>query len=125
MLLCTKSGAVYNTAVVIHNKMCYLEVICHHNKKFQAGGLDFEIVSRSQMFLQKTVEEVLKNNERNAIEDLRKGHTCYTEAKYLATLLHKEMRKRECVIDSWIWLGNGRPNIKKMGVRFFELTMLK
>lgn len=98
MLLCTKSGAVYNTAVVIHNKMCYLEVICHHNKKFQAGGLDFEIVSRSQMFLQKTVEEVLKNNERNAIEDLRKGHTCYTEAKYLATLLHKEMCKRESVL---------------------------
>ena len=49
------------------------------------------------MFLQKTVEEVLKNNEKNAIEDLRKGHTCYTEEKFLATLLHKEMCKKESV----------------------------
>ena len=89
MLLCTKSGAVYNTAVVIHNKMCYLEVICHHNKKFQAGGLDFEIVSRSQMFLQKTVEEVLKNNERNAIEDLRKGHYNAKSVTKFFQVLHR------------------------------------
>ena len=40
-VLCTKSGVLYNTAIVNHDKMCYLEVICHHNKKIQSGGLDF------------------------------------------------------------------------------------
>ena len=43
-VLCTKSGVLYNTAIVNHDKMCYLEVICHHNKKFQAGGLDFIVL---------------------------------------------------------------------------------
>lgn len=63
--LCAKAGVLYNIAIVNHNKMCYLEVICHHNKNFKQVA--FEMVGGSQMLLKKTVEEVLQNNERNVI----------------------------------------------------------
>ena len=62
--------------------MCYLDMICHHDKNFKHVAL-----GGSQMYL-KTAEEALKSRERKVTGNQRKG------AEDLATALHEELWKR-------------------------------
>lgn len=81
----------------------------------------------SQKFLEKIVEEVLKDKEGNAIADWGEGDTCYVVAECFAILLLQEMWKRERAPNQLMDQAGkfAGKTVKKMTISFFKLTMLK